>query len=51
MEELEARLETLKKANRKSEESNLLLKAELDREKAAAREKEQSNSRRFKELE
>lgn len=37
MKDLEGRFEALKKTNRKNEESNLLLKTELDREKAASR--------------
>jgi hypothetical protein len=36
---VEGRLDSLKKANRKSEESNLLLKSELDKEKALGKEK------------
>ena len=41
-------MDALKKVNRKSEESNLLLKSELDKEKALNREKEQASNRRFK---
>ena len=50
MKDLEGRFQTLKKTNRKSEENNLLLKTELDREKAANRQRDQAASRRLKEF-